>query len=154
MRALRAGRRSASGSPGSTAGDEGSALVEFVGLAVLVMVPIAYAVILVVQLHSATYAAVTAAREAGRAYVTAGTPGEASARATRAARIAMEDQHAPAPELDIACLGGACLSPGSRVRVTVTSRVPIPFVPRQGDRGTIAVSAEHEAVVDTYRASS
>lgn len=135
------------------AGDRGSAVVEFVGLAVLVMVPIAYAVILVVQLHSATYAAVTAAREAGRAYVTAGSPGEASARANRAARIAMEDQHAPAPEVWVDCVGGACLSPGSRVHITVTARVSIPFVPRQEDRGTIAVSAEHEAVVDSYRAS-
>lgn len=120
----------------------------------MVMVPIAYAVIVIVQLHSATYAAVTAAREAGRAYVTADTPGQAAARASQAARIAMEDQNAPSPEVSIHCRGGACLSPGSRVHVTITARVSIPFVPRQGDRGTIAVTAEHEAMVDTYRASS
>ena len=42
------------------AADGGTAVVEFVVLAVLVMVPLAYAAVVVLKVHSATYAAVTA----------------------------------------------------------------------------------------------
>lgn len=133
--------------------ESGTAVVEFVGLAVIVMVPIAYAVIVGVELHSASYAAVTAAREAGRAYVTAGSPASAAARARVAARMAMEDQGARVPDIQIRCLGGPCLAPQTRVHITVTTRVPLPLVPGDSPRGTISVTADHEAAIDTYRNS-
>ncbi len=140
--------------PRRRARDAGTAVVEFVAVAVLIMIPIAYVVIVVVRLNAATQAAVTAAREAGRAYVTAHSPGEGAARARLAAQLAMTDQGAPEPELTLGCSGGPCLAPGSRVRVTVTARVAIPLVPRQDARGTISVTAQHEAFVDAYRSSS
>lgn len=134
--------------------DQGTAILEFVVLAVVLMVPIAYAVVVVVQLQAATFGSVTAAREAARAYVTANSTAQGAARARTAAAMAMADQGMPAPTLTIQCLGGTCLSPGSRVRVEVSSRVEVPFVPNSGDSvsGTIPVSAVHESVVDTYRA--
>lgn len=135
--------------------DTGTALVEFVAVAVLIMIPIAYLVIVVVRLNAATQAVVTAAREAGRAYVTADNPGQGAARARLAAQLAMTDQGgAPEPELTVTCGSGGCLAPGSRVRVTVTTRVAVPLVPRQESRGTIGVTAEHETFVDTYRSST
>lgn len=134
--------------------DTGTALVEFVAVAVLIMIPIAYVVIVLVRLNAATQAVVTAAREAGRAYVTADNPGEGAARARLAAQLAMTDQGAPEPELTVTCGSGGCLLPGSRVRVTVTTRVAVPLVPRQESRGTISVTAEHETFVDTYRSSA
>jgi len=133
--------------------DAGSAIVEFVVLAVLVMVPLAYAVLVVLDVHSATYATVTAAREAGRAYVTADNTSAAAARARSAARIALADQGLPEPHLRITCLGGACLSPGSAVSVEVKTTVPIPLVPHGSGRGSIPVSAQHTAPVDSYRRS-
>lgn len=134
--------------------DQGTAILEFVVLAVVLMVPIAYAVVVVVQLQAATFGSVTAAREAARAYVTADSTAQGAARARTAAAMAMADQGLPAPSLKIQCLGGTCLSPGSRVRVEVSSRVEVPFVPTGADSvsGTIPVSAVHESVVDTYRA--
>lgn len=128
-------------------------MLEFVGLAILIMIPIAYVVIVIVKIHAASSAAVTAAREAGRAYVTADTTAQASVRARQAARMALEDQGAPAPELAVHCLRGPCLAPGTSVHVLVTARVALPFVPHDGSRGTIAVAADHEERLDPYRGS-
>ena len=133
--------------------ESGSAIVEFVVLAVLVMVPLAYAVLVVLEVHSATYATVTAAREAGRAYVTADNTSAAAARARAAARIALADQGLPEPHLRITCLDGACLSPGSAISVEVKTTVPIPLIPHGDGRGSIPVSAQHTAPVDSYRRS-
>jgi Flp pilus assembly pilin Flp len=133
--------------------DEGAALIEFVVLAVMVMVPLGYAVAVIVKVHASTFGAVTAAREAGRAYVTSENPSQAAARARAAARLALSDQGAEAPQVVVHCLDGGCLSPGSRVRVEVTTRVAIPFVPTRGgsNGGTIPVTAVNESVVDSYR---
>ena len=137
------------------ANDGGSAVVEFTVLAVLVMVPLAYAVLVVVRIHAATYGAVTAAREAGRAYVTADTVAHAAVRAQAAAGLALADQGLEEPRVTVSCLGGTCLTPGSRVRVQVITSVAIPFVPTRTDsnRGQIPVTAIHETTVDTYRSS-
>lgn len=131
--------------------DDGTAIVEFIVLAVLVMIPLAYAVLVVLKVHSATYATVTAAREAGRAYVTADNTTSAAARARAAARLALADQGLPEPQLHIACTGGACLSPGSAISVEVRADVAIPLIPNGDGRGVIPVSAEHTSPVDTYR---
>lgn len=133
------------------AADGGTAVVEFVVLAVLVMVPLAYAAVVVLKVHSATYAAVTAAREAGRAYVTADTTSAASARARSAARIAFADYGLADPELSIACIDGSCLAPSSGIEVEVRTQVAIPFSPFGDGRSVIPVSAVHQARVDTYR---
>ena len=53
-----------------TSGEQGSALVEFVFLAVLMMVPLIYLVMVLARLQAGSYAASAAVREAGRAYVT------------------------------------------------------------------------------------
>ncbi len=139
----------------SRSNDRGTAVIEFTVLAVLVMVPLAYAVLAVVRIHAATYGVVTAAREAGRAYVTADTTAHAGARARSAAGLALADQGLGAPTVTITCIGGPCLSPGSRVRVQVSTRVAVPFVPTRAgsSHGQIPVTAVHEAVVDQYRQS-
>jgi len=134
----------------------GAAIVEFVVLGFLMLVPIALAAVLVTSVHSATYATVTAAREAGRAYVTADSTAQAGARAKAAVQLAMEDQGLGPARMTIECLGGACLEPGSRVRIAVTSRIKIPLIPGnsgQSAGGEIPVTAVHETVVDSYRDS-
>ncbi len=133
------------------ANDSGSATVEFVVLAILVMVPLVYTVLVILKVHSATYATVTAAREAGRAYVTADTTSAGATRARVAARIALADQGLPEPQISITCIDGACLSPGSAITVEIRSDVTIPFVPNGDGRAVIPVRAQHTASVDTYR---
>lgn len=132
--------------------DAGTAIVEFVVIGVLVMVPIAYAALVVMKVHSATFGVVTAAREAGRAYATADTTSLAATRARQAARLALEDQGLEQPTLKVECLDGSCLSPGSTVRVEVTTHVALPLIPSLGGTGaTVPVTAVHEIVVDSFR---
>ena len=70
----------------------GSAIVEFVFLAVLMMVPLFYLVMVLARLQSGAYAVSAASREAGRAYVTAQVSARAPSRAHSAAGLAFADQ--------------------------------------------------------------
>jgi len=72
--------------------ERGSAVVEFVFLTVLLLVPLFYLVMTVSRVQAGAYAASAAAREAGRAFVTAEDDGAAFRRAELAAGIAFEDQ--------------------------------------------------------------
>ncbi|NQU37542.1 MAG: pilus assembly protein [Actinobacteria bacterium] len=138
---------------GASATDQGAAVVEFVVLAVVVMVPLVYVILVVLQVHAGTYAVVTAAREAGRAYVSADSTTAGSARARSAARVALADQGFEEPHLRIRCSDGPCLSPGSRVQVRVKTHITIPLTPYGDGRWSIPVSAGHEVAVDSYRQS-
>ena len=129
--------------------------MEFVVLVVLVIVPIAYAVIAVMSVQSAAYAVTQAARESARAFTQADSLGEARSAARIATRIALDDQGVPfrGDELRIDC-EGTCLAPGTAIRVSVATRVRLPFLPEslaQSTLGAVPVSAEHLAVVDDYR---
>ncbi|WP_235545573.1 TadE/TadG family type IV pilus assembly protein [Phycicoccus sp. Soil802] len=136
--------------------DSGSAVVEFVFLTVLLMVPLFYLVMTVSRVQAGSYAASTAAREAGRAYVTARAQDSAEERAHAAARVAFEDQgFGPADaQLAMVCDGDPCLRPEGRVEVTTTIVVPLPLVPSFARRVVpldVPITASHLAVVDRFR---
>jgi len=137
------------------AGERGSAVVEFVFLAVLLMVPLFYLVMTLSRIQAGAYAASTAAREAGRAFVTATEPAAAKDRAAAAARIAFEDQgfDADAARLTIACDGTPCLRAEGRVEMATTVTVPLPLVPsfaRDVLPLEVPVTASHVVVVDRF----
>ena len=67
------------------AAEAGTAIVEFVLLAVLLMVPMVYIVLVAFRLQSTAYALAAATREAGRAFVTAPDTELAQERAVAAA---------------------------------------------------------------------
>lgn len=123
--------------------EAGSAIVEFVFLGVLLLVPVVYFVLMVGQLQGGSFAVVGAADQAAKVFVDAPTPEEAEARALAAARIALsdfgfsEDQAA----VDITC-SAQCLAPGSNVTVVVRLDVPLPLIP------AIAGSFPSAATVD------
>jgi hypothetical protein len=74
--------------------DGGNAIVEFVWLAVLLLVPLTYVVLAVFRVQATAFGASTAARAAARAYVAApsGTSSdERLARALSAAALALRD---------------------------------------------------------------
>ena len=139
----------------SGCGEQGSALVEFVFLAVLMMVPLIYLVMVLARLQAGSYAASAAVREAGRAYVTAQRQEDADGRAEVAARIAFEDQgFGRNGRLRMACDGDPCLRPGGRVTMEATVTVPLPLVPafaRDVVPLEVPVTASHVAVVDRFR---
>lgn len=110
--------------------ERGSAVVEFVFLGVLLLVPVVYLVLTVGQVQGGSFAVVGAADQAAKVFVDARTPQEADARAREAARLALAD-FGFAPEqavVDIAC-SDECLAPGSTVTVVVRLEVPLPLVP-------------------------
>lgn len=137
------------------AGERGSAVVEFVFLAVMLMVPLFYLVMTLSRIQAAAYAASAAAREAGRAFVTASEPAAAHERASAAARIAFEDQgfRADAAELTMTCDGTPCLRADGWVEMATTVTVPLPLVPSFARRVVpleVPVTASHVAVVDRF----
>ncbi|WP_456845327.1 pilus assembly protein [Cellulomonas sp. P5_C6] len=140
------------------ADDEGSSVVEFLGLSLVLLVPLVYLVLVLGRVEAATFAAEGAAREAARTFVVADGADEGASRAIAAAGIALRDQgfdDDPADALTLACSTTPCLAPGSDVSARIDVRVPLPFVPgfvRDVVPLELPVSAERVAPVDAYRA--
>lgn len=137
--------------------EDGSAIVEFVFLGVLMLVPLIYLVMSVGRVQAGSYAVTTAAREAGRAFVTAETGEDAGARARAAAGIAFADHgFEDAGALVISCSAAPCLTPDARVETTARVTVPLPLIPEFA-RGVvpleIPLSASHLSTVDRFRAT-
>jgi len=140
--------------------DRGTALVEFTYLAVLLLIPLVYVLLLVFTLQRAAFAVSAAAREAGRAYVTADSAAAGAARARVVVDLTLADHGLrDASRLgigDVETLRGAGLGlPATRgVRVEVRYVVELPII---GDLfgglrlGAVPVTGEHFATFDTYR---
>lgn len=138
-------------------GEQGSAIVEFVFLGVLMMVPLVYLVMSVGRVQAGSYAVTTAAREAGRAFVTAEAGDDAAGRARAAAEIAFADQgFGSSGGLAISCSATPCLSPDARVETTARVTVPLPLIPafaRDVVPLEIPLSASHLSTIDRFRAA-
>ena len=136
--------------------DQGNALVEFVYLGVLLMVPLIYALLTAFQVQSAAFGATEAARQAARAYVRADTVQDAQQHADAAAALAMADQGVrDSDPPQIACPAG-CLTPGSPVTVTMHYRVPLLLLGALFSRSSapgIPITAVHTQTVDRFQDS-
>lgn len=112
--------------------EDGSAVVEFIGVTVMLLVPLVYLVLTLGQLQAAAFAAEAAARESGRVLSQADDLPTSVVHAQTAVRLAFEDQGIPVdPEaaLSFTCSEEPCLSPGSQVHVQVSTAVRLPLVP-------------------------
>lgn len=140
-----------------TSGEAGTAVVEFIVVAVLLLVPLAYGIVSIMRVQAASEATVQAAREAGRAFVTADSPMQGRRRAEVAAQLAFADQgfEVPGTALHFDCAAEGCLTPGSAVTVHIDWRVPLPWMPAGlFASAEIPIAAEHEVPVDVYRLSA
>jgi hypothetical protein len=134
---------------------DGSAIVEFVWLAVLLLVPLLYVVLTAVTVQRAAFGVTTAAREAGRAYATAGSDAAGEDLAEAAVRLAMSDQGVDwLPDGRVVSCGDCSYAAGSAFDVDLQARVRLPLVPRWlcGDScvAGITVSAHHREHLDCY----
>ena len=142
----------------SAVADDGNAIVEFVYLALLLMLPLVYVLLTVFRVQAAAFAVSSAAREAGRVYATSDSLDAAPVRSFEAARIVMADSRLELDpsQLEIVCSPSPCrLQPGSQVRVVMTYQVALPLVPRFfSDRApaSVRVSSRHLEVVDRFQA--
>lgn len=135
--------------------DEGSALVEFTWLAILLMIPLVYVVLAAVSVQRAAFATTAAAREAARAYASAGSDAEGEQRAEAAVALAMHDQGVRwTPSGRVVSCGSCDFSPGSTFSVNISTVVALPFVPRWlcGQRcvAGITVSGHHTEQIDCF----
>ena len=137
--------------------DCGSAVVEFVTLGVLLLVPVVYLVLVLGRLQAAAFTAEGAAREASRVFVAAPDDETAARHVDAAVRLALSDQGFdevdPAGAAVVRCDTPPCLQPESRVWVTVTVDVVLPGVPAFVDAvvpARVPVRAEAVAVVDRF----
>jgi len=128
--------------------DDGSAVVEFVWLAVLLLVPLIYVVLAAVSVQRTAFGLTTSAREAARAYATAGSDTTGERRAELAVQLAMRDQGVEwVPEGRVVSCGECTYAVGSEFSVDLRARVRLPLIPRWmcGQRcvAGITVSAHH-----------
>lgn len=137
--------------------DRGSAVVEFLGVSLVLLVPIVYLILTLSQIQAASFAAEGAAREAGRVIAQADSYDDGLAAARFAAELSFADQGMSVEGgqvLQVTCQADPCLSPGAHVHVQVGAEVRLPGVPSFVSGALPAatsVQAEAMTAVPRYR---
>jgi Flp pilus assembly protein TadG len=144
-------------------GDGGSAIVEFVFVAVIVLVPLVYVIVAVATVQRSQLAVSQAAREAGRAFATSETEVDARARVRAAVRLALSDRGLDDDaQLRFVGAGRACdsppvtpsLRPGAEFTVCVLRDVDLPAVPTVLQGRGVRTVGTYVVHIDDYRAVS
>ena len=146
-------------------GERGAAVVELLVVFLTLLVPLVYAMVVMADVQRALLATSSAAREAGRVYVTGPDRLAAERRAQVAYREVLASYGMRAggpgagmrlrarcpPEAAPGCAGG--FGPGAEVLVEVTYRVPVARLPFLGAVGgpAVTIGATHHTRVDRYR---
>lgn len=136
--------------------EDGNALVEFVVLAVALLLPALYLVLALGSVQSAVFAADIIARDTARIHAVEQDASRAQQRSGEHTRMILEDFGLASGEVvDVGCSHDPCATPGGTVTVTVRIPVPIPGLgPVLGQNGPVTVSSGHSVQVDQYRAEN
>ncbi|MCQ1955046.1 hypothetical protein NNX39_00820 [Arthrobacter sp. zg-Y826] len=128
----------------------GSAVVEFIFLGLILLVPVVYLVVTVGQIQGASFAVVGAADAAAKVYAAAPDTVVGEQQAADAAELALSDFGLQADGLlmDISC-SEVCLAPGSTVTVSVQFAVPLPGLPWT-DGSPVVVDSQSTQVVERF----
>jgi hypothetical protein len=161
----RAGVGAQGGLGGGVGGERGAAVVELLVVFLTLVAPLVYAMMVMADVQRAMLATSSAAREAGRVYVTGSSRLDAERRAGSAyrevlatfgvragdPRAAMRVWAACPPGAPGGCEGG--LGPGAEVRVVVSYRVPVARLPFLGvvAAPNLTVGSTQHSRVDRYR---
>lgn len=112
--------------------ERGSAVVEFLGVSLVLLVPLVYLIVTMSRIQAASFAAEGAAREAGRLIAQAETMEEGIAAAQLGVELAFADQGLdvdPASVLQVTCSVPECLTAGEYVLIEVRTEVSLPLAP-------------------------
>ena len=140
--------------------DDGNAIIEFVFVAITILVPTIYFVTAVASVAHRRTAVTQAAREAGRAFATGESTVDALARALVAVRLAFDDQGLPDDArlrfvpVEARCDGVPIvpvLAPGAEFAVCVTRRAELPGVPTLLAGRGITTVGRYVVHVDDFR---
>lgn len=119
--------------------EAGEALIEFIAVMILFVIPVFYIILSLGQLQAGTYAAESAARNSAR--ILAANP-KSHALAERQAQLAFSDFGLPPPAIHASCQPVDCPSNGV-VTVLVEAHTPLPLVPDWvGARASLPVVAQ------------
>ena len=119
--------------------ERGDASVEFLGILVVLVIPVLYIVLAIGQVSAGAMAVDAGAREAAR--ILAQDSGR-RADAERAVALIVEDFGVDAPA-SVASSCAACASSEGAIEVSVSVRVPLPFLPAW--LGTLGVTVSSSA---------
>ena len=112
-------------------GERGSATVEFLVVAVGLLVPLVAVSTTLAQVASAEFAATAIARQGIRALTRSESVSVGLARARGEARLTLSDHGLDTAtwDLDLACSVADCLRRGAIDTLSVTVRIPLTFLP-------------------------
>lgn len=136
--------------------ERGNALIEFVWLGILLLVPLVWIVVSVFEVQRGAFAVSAAARAAGRAYAISPDEETALRRARAIAQQTLDDQGSPGMRADVrvTCSNGPgrCLEGTSVITVEVVSGVDLPAIPEalQDGQSTFGLEASHTVPVGQY----
>lgn len=136
------------GASSGVSGQDGTALVEFTLIGLVLLVPLIYVMLSAFSVQKAAFGVSAAAREAGRAFTTAPDDAAGQIRALAAARVALHDQGVTVAEsvdasdpsadtavLRIDCSATPCLTPGATIAVRIDAQAALPGLPAIFCRG-------------------
>jgi len=136
-------------------GEDGTALVEFVWLGIILLVPLVWIVLSVFEVQRGAFAVTSAARSAARAFALADTDAAGEARARAAIRQALDDQGGEdrGYRLEVTCGSADCHVDGAVVTVRVWTRVDLPLLPGilGGDAPSFALDSTHTVPIGQFR---
>lgn len=132
--------------------DRGSAVVEFLFLGTLLLVPVVYFIVGIGQVQAGSFAVVSAADHGAKVFAAAENPAQGRDRAEQAVLVSARDFGFDGGRLrvDVNCSAGACLEPGSAVTVDVSLEVPLPFLAGL-DLSAVQVSSTATQIVGRFR---
>lgn len=138
-----------------------SAIIEFVFVAVLVLVPLVYLIVAVAVVQRSRLATTSAAREVGRAIATSATAGQAEVRAQAALRVALRGEGLTPADVELRYVdaGADCrsparapsLAPASVFAVCVIRQQPLPAVPTVLSGRGVTIIGRYVVHVDDFR---
>ncbi|WP_394938797.1 hypothetical protein [Psychromicrobium sp. YIM B11713] len=135
--------------------ERGSAVLEFIFLATILLIPVSYLILTLGQLQGGAYAVTGAADQAAKVYVSADSLAEAQFTAEQVVAIAVKDYgfEPESAQLTISCSEDPCLTAGSTVTVAIQLEVPLPLLPvlPVGHATVSVVRAESSQVVSRFR---
>ncbi|WP_062069395.1 hypothetical protein [Demequina sediminicola] len=120
--------------------DDGGAIVEFLGVTVVILVPLIYLIVAFAHIQSASFAVESTARTAARTAAVSGvqqtTAGAATSEAMNhvqtsanaAAALSAENFSVDHISVDLSC-EGECLAPGTAIVASAAATVRLPGVP-------------------------
>jgi hypothetical protein len=134
--------------------DDGNAIVEFLGIALLLLVPTVYLVLVLGRLQSAAFGVEGAAREAVRAAVASASHNTSPETAARSATdIALADQGLRSPDALTLLCDPSCTQPQAQITAHVAVDVELPLMPPFVSKYVplhVPVTATATGQVDTF----